>query len=40
MLKDAKNVIARADRTLLHDALGAASLMFILFGILHVPGLL
>ena len=40
MLKDAKNVIARADRTFVQDAIGAVSLMVILFGTLHLPSLL
>lgn len=40
MMKDAKAVIARADRTLVHDAIGAAALMFILFGALTLPTLL
>lgn len=40
MLKDAKSVIVRADRTLLLDALGATCLMILLFGALHLPSFL
>ena len=40
MLNDIKSVIARADRSLLHDAVGAVSLMTMLVGALYLPGLI
>jgi len=37
MIKDAKAVLVRADRTLMQDALGAAALVVMLFGALYLP---
>ncbi len=38
MLDQIKAVIARADRTLVQDAIGAVSLMTIFVAALHIPG--
>ena len=38
MMEQIKSVISRADRTLLHDAVGAISLMTIFVAALHFPG--
>ena len=38
MAKDIKNVISRSDLTLVSDALGAVSLVVILFVGLSLPG--
>ncbi|MEN8893455.1 hypothetical protein [Planktotalea arctica] len=38
MMDQIKTVIARADRTLVQDAIGAVSLMTILMVALHIPG--
>lgn len=38
MMDQIKTVIARADRTLVQDAIGAVSLMTILVVALHIPG--
>ncbi|SIO18998.1 hypothetical protein SAMN05444722_0759 [Rhodovulum sp. ES.010] len=40
MLKELSAALVRAQSTLWQDALGAAALMVILFGGLHLPGLL
>lgn len=38
MIDQIKSVIARADRTLVQDAIGAVSLMTIFVAALHIPG--
>ncbi|WP_293444417.1 hypothetical protein [Planktotalea sp.] len=38
MMDQIKTVIARADRTLVQDAIGAVSLMTIFIAALHIPG--
>jgi hypothetical protein len=38
MINQVKTVIARADRTLVHDAIGAIALMTIFVATLHIPG--
>ncbi len=40
MIKDVKAVIARSRGTLFQDAIGAAALMVILLGSLHLPNLM
>jgi hypothetical protein len=37
MIDQVKTVIARADRTLVHDAIGAIALMTIFVATLHIP---
>ena len=37
MIHDLRHMLARADRTLVADALGAVALMIILLGGLHLP---
>jgi hypothetical protein len=38
MIDQVKTVIARADRTLVHDAIGAIAFMTIFVATLHIPG--
>ncbi|WP_293449487.1 hypothetical protein [Planktotalea sp.] len=38
MMDQIKKAIARADRTLVHDAIGAVSLITIFMVALHIPG--
>lgn len=40
MIKEIKSVIARSSATLMHDTIGAVSLMVFLVGALHLPSLL
>ncbi|MCR8725703.1 hypothetical protein [Frigidibacter sp. ROC022] len=40
MLTELKALVARSSETLLEDALGVAALAVMLFGALHLPGLL
>ena len=40
MLKDVKAVLTRSSATLWQDAIGGMSLLVVLFGALHLPGVI